>query len=150
MAILSGNSHRVWLDTVLVPNVTSTSLSVSNALLEATLSDSGSFDEFISGIKSSDITVDVLGFPSASLNIGDKVRVRIGTEELSHSSDAIIQDISVNGSSDTAVGHSISIKVIGVLAEFIPIFRLDKLVTDTGDQVITDTGDNICVSVQSN
>ena len=150
MAILNSNSSLVWLDTIPIPDVTSTSLSVANSIVEATLSDTGRFLQYVSGVNTGSISIECLGLPSTSFEIGQVVLLRIGNDNYSYASDAILKDISVNGDSDAVVGYSLTLEVTGILARFIPIFGLDKLVTDTGDQVVTDTGDNICVLVQQN
>ena len=152
MAVLTGNNVSVWVDGTRVESITSSSLSFSNQLTEVTKGITNTFSESISGVKSGNINVE--GFFDAiflnNYSVGDKVLLRVGTRDSSLISEALIETIDLSAPSDEAVSRTISFKVTGDLTRFIPIFRLDRLITNTGDNIITDTGDQLVVSVQDN
>ena len=152
MAVLTGNNVSVWVDETKVKSITSSSLSFSNQLTEVTKGITNTFTESISGVKSGNINIE--GFFDAiflnNYSVGDKVLLRVGTRDSSLISEALIESIDLSAPSDEAVNRTISFKVTGDLTRFIPIFRLDRLITNTGDNIITDTGDQLVVSVQDN
>ena len=148
--VLSGNNFLVWINKVLVPNVTSTNLSMSNALVEATKGVTKGYAEVIPGIKKVTFTITALGFPSVLYKVGDKVTYRVGTLENSNVVDAVIESINVDGPSDEAVSYTINLSSTGAYEKFIPIYRLDKLIDNNNNQFVTDTGDRLCVVTQTN
>ena len=89
------------------------------------------FTESISGVKSGNINID--GFFDATFlnnySVGDKVLLRVGTTDSSLISEALIETIDISAPSDAATNRTISFKVTGDLTRFIPIFRLDRLIT---------------------
>ena len=148
--ILTGNNLLVWINKVLVPNITSTSLSMSNDLYDATTEDTQGYVEVVSGRKSVVLTFEALGLPSVLHSVGDTVTYRVGTLEKSNVVDAVIESIEVSGQSDDVVSYSINLKSTGEYEKFIPIYRLDKLVDNNNNQFVTDTGDRVCVVTQTN
>ena len=152
MAVITGNNISVWVDRTKVRSITSSSLSFTNNLVEVTTGITNTFSESISGVKSGNINVE--GFFDATFlnnySVGDKVTLRLGTRYSSLVSEALIETIDLSAASDEATNRTISFKVTGELERFVPIFRADRLITNTGDNIITDTGDQIVVSVQTN
>ena len=148
--ILHGNNLLVWINKVIVPNVTSTNVSMSNNLVEATTKITGTFSEVIPGIKNITFSINVLGLPSVLHNVGDKVTYRVGTLENSNVVDAVIESIEVSSGSDEAVSYTMSLSSTGEYEKFIPIYELDKLVDNNDNQFVTDAGDRICVVTQTN
>ena len=152
MAIITGNNVSVWVNRTKVRSITSSSLSFTNNLVEVTTGNTNTYTESISGVKSGNINVE--GFFDAiflnNYSVGDKVTLRLGTRYSSLVSEALIETIDLSAPSDEATNRTISFKVTGELERFVPIFRQDRLITNTGDNIITDTGDQIVVSVQTN
>ena len=148
--ILQGNNLLVWINRVLVPNVTSTNISMSNNLVDATTKVTGTFNESIPGIKNVTFSIEALGLPSVLHNVGDKVVYRVGTLEKSNVVDAVIDSIDVSSPSDDVVSYTINLSSTGEYEKFVPIYRLDKLIDNNDNQFVTDTGDRICVVTQSN
>ena len=147
---INGNNFLVYINGTKILDVTSTSLSMANSLYEATISPSKSYDEVISGRRKVTFQVEALGLPDPSWSIGDEVTYRTGVIGKTYTALCLIESIDVTGASDEAVGYSMSLATTGAYEKFIPIFGIDKLITNLGDQIITDTGDRICVVTQIN
>ena len=116
--ILTGNNLLVWINRVLVPNTTSTSVSMSNTLVDATLGITGSFGEVIPGVKNITFNIEALGLPSVLYKVGDKVTYRVGTLESSNIVDAVIESIEVSAGSDEAVSYTIALSSTGTYEKF--------------------------------
>ena len=149
MAVFSGNDVKVWIDTVEVPNIVSSSMSVNDNLIEATTKPTGNFTEVIPGRYSANLSLDLMGLHDYIQ--GTSGLIRFGrVEPLSWVANYYIESVDTSAGSDEAVTTSLSIKVTGELSKFIPTFDNFDLCTNTDVTICTDTGETICVKIQNN
>ena len=149
MAIFSGNDVKVWIDTVEVPNIVSSSMSVNDGLIEVTTKPTGNFTEVIPGRYSATLSLDLMGLHDYIS--GTSGLIRFGkVEPLSWVADYYIESVDTSAPSDEAVTTSLSIKVTGELSKFIPIYENRELCTERGTTLCFDSDNPICVAIQIN
>ena len=150
MAIENGNAFRIRLDTEYLVGETSTGISYSANLIEVTTKVTKGYVENIPGVKSATIQFEKLHTFEEVLEVGDKVTFHVGPSTQGYAGECIIDSIVVDSSSDGVQTYSGTASVTGEVAKFIPIYALEYLVDNNGNNITTDSGDSIVVSVQQN
>ena len=149
---LNGNRFVLFLsrDRALLRGETSSGISYNANLIEVTTKPTGSYKEFIPGVRTSTINFEKLHTFEETLNVGDTVTFHIGERSNGFEGYCIIESISVDASSDDAQRYSGTARVTSEVTKFIPIFEESILCTTDGREICTTGGETICVSEQIN
>ena len=150
MAVVNGNRILLRFDTEVFEGRTSTGISVSNALIEATTRPTGPFAEYIPGIKTSTLDFNKLHTFEEKLDVGDELTFHIGPRDTGWAGQCIIETISIDAPSDEVQTYSGTAKVTGELTKFVPIFGEEVFCTTDGREICTTDGRQLYVNVQIN
>ena len=150
MTLLTGNRILLRFNTEVFEGRTSTGISVSNALVEATTKVTGSFTEYIPGVKTSTLDFNKLHTFEEKLEVGDELTFHIGPRSTGWAGQCIIESISIDAPSDEVQTYSGTAKVTGELSKFIPIFGEEIFCTTDGREICTTDGRQLYVNVQIN
>ena len=150
MALLTGNRILLRFNTEVFEGRTSTGISVSNALVEATTKVTGRYAEYIPGVKTSTLDFNKLHTFGEKLDIGDELTFHMGPRDTGWAGQCIIETISIDAPSDEVQTYSGTARVTGELSKFIPIFGEEIFCTTDGREICTTDGRQLYVNVQIN
>lgn len=147
MAIINGTQFRILVgDNTITGEITS-NLSFTNSLVNATIGDTGSWEESISGRRASRITFEAYDFNN-DLQLGQTYEVFIGPDVRGWRGNALIESLDTNADSDSVVVISGQFKIIGALERASTIIECDLLLED-GCNLLLENGDNTRINVRT-
>ena len=149
MAILNGTSFRLYFGGDKLVGETSSGISFNNSLVEATTQVTDSFAEYIPGVKSATINFENL-YSFDTIEVGDTMVFHIGERLNGYEGNCIVESIEVNTSADEVITHSGSVKVVGELRKFVPIYEFRDLQDRSGVNIQTRAGEDIQINVLTN
>ena len=144
-----GNSFRLYLNGTALRAETNSGISFTQSVHEATLNGANQFIDHITGIKSSTISFEGL-YCFDDLEVGTVLPFHIGGIRDGYTGTCIIESIEISAGADSLITHSGTVKVIGELQKFVPIFEDSVLTTRSGLGILTRDSDLIEIRAQIN
>lgn len=123
--MVNGNDLRLRIGDDLVIGEVTSSVTLTNDLIEVVESDVGSSTQVASGKSSGSFSFDSIYY-SDQIEIGDEFNVRIGTETDGLEGDVVVESVSTDAGSDDLVRHSGVMRVTGGLRRYHEDFFLQR------------------------
>ena len=150
MAVENGNAFILTLDVKKFEGETSTGISYSANLVEATTKITGGYAEYIPGVQSATIQFEKLHTFNEVLEVGSKFVFHVGPRTKGFAGECIIDSVQIDSSSDSVQTYSGTASVTGEAAKFIPIYGEEIFCTTDGREICTTDGRQLYVNVLTN
>ena len=149
--MVNGNELRIRIGGEVLSSEKTSSLTVSNSLVEVTTMPTGQFTEVTSGIKSGSISFTHLySFLGTELEVGDTIAWIFSNGLSGWQGSGVVESIDVSAPSDGIIEMSGNIATTGTIIKYVPVFEDFFLLRENGDFILLESGDKLEITVQTN